>query len=98
VRELENIIEQAFVLCCGSIIELHHLPLELQPHPANGLGPGSMNLHAMEKHFIAESLRRCKGNRKKAAQELGIDVATLYRKIKLHGIEAPERDGRGRRH
>ncbi|MBI5062466.1 MAG: sigma 54-interacting transcriptional regulator, partial [Desulfatitalea sp.] len=97
VRELENIIEQAFVLCRGGIIELHHLPPELRPdEPGLGLG-GSMNLHGMEKHFIAETLRVCKGNRKRAASELGIDVATLYRKIKSHGIEVPEADGRGRR-
>ncbi len=31
VRELENIIEQAFVLCRGGMIELHHLPPELRP-------------------------------------------------------------------
>jgi PAS domain S-box-containing protein len=98
VRELENIIEQAFVLCRGGIIEWHHLPPELRPHRGTDPTPGgSMNLQAMEKHFIAESLRICQGNRKKAARELGIDVATLYRKIKAHGIEVPEVDGRGRR-
>ncbi|MBI5550037.1 MAG: sigma 54-interacting transcriptional regulator [Desulfobacterales bacterium] len=98
VRELENIIEQAFVLCRGGIIELRHLPPELRALGATGLTPsGSMNLNAMEKHFIAESLRICQGNRKKAAKELGIDVATLYRKIKAHAIEVPEADGRGRR-
>ncbi len=98
VRELENIIEQAFVLCRGGIIEMHHLPPELGAKGGRSPSPsGSLNLQAMEKYFIAESLRICKGNRKKAARELGIDAATLYRKIKSHAIEVPEADGRGRR-
>lgn len=97
VRELENIIEQAFVLCRNGIIELHHLPPDLRPDMATvGNTFGSMNLRAVEKHFIGEALSVFKGNRKKAAQALGIDVATLYRKIKAHQIETPNRDGRSR--
>lgn len=98
VRELENIIEQAFVLCRGGIIELHHLPRELRPAAASNpesLGP--MSLQAMESHLITETLRRYGGNRKRAARDLGIDTSTLYRKIAALGIEVPETDGRGRR-
>ena len=98
VRELENIIEQAFVLCRGGIIELHHLPPELRPTP--GQSPdsfGPLNLKTMEKHFISETLRYYNGNRQKAARDLGIDVSTLYRKIKIHQIDLPLTDGRGRR-
>ena len=58
VRELENIIEQAFVLCRSSIIELHHLPPELRPaSTGNPESFGPMNLKTMEKHFITETLR-----------------------------------------
>jgi len=98
VRELENIIEQAFVLCRGGMIELHHLPPELRPaipSTANGFGP--MSLDAMEKHLIMETLQRRGGNRTEAARDLGIDMSTLYRKIKHFGIDMPERDGRGMR-
>jgi PAS domain S-box-containing protein len=96
VRELENIIEQAFVLCRGGLIELHHLPPELRPAaaPESG-GPDPMSLGAMEKLLIAEALRRHHGNRKKASSQLGIDPATLYRKIRALDIETPNRDGRG---
>ncbi|MBR9980594.1 MAG: sigma 54-interacting transcriptional regulator [Desulfatitalea sp.] len=98
VRELENIIEQAFVLCRGGLIDLHHLPPEFRAEGANpGGGFGTRKLQAMERHFIAEALTAHHGNRKKAAADLGIDVATLYRKIKGHGIGVPDRDGRGRR-
>lgn len=98
VRELENIIEQAFVLCRGNMIELSHLPPELRPAGARATGAGQpMSLEAIEKLFITETLQRRLGNRKLAARDLGIHVSTLYRKIKALDIETPERDGRGRR-
>jgi PAS domain S-box-containing protein len=98
VRELENIIEQAFVLCRSGIIELHHLPPELRASPyasAEGLSP--MSLRTMEKLLITEILQRRSGNRKLAARDLGVDVSTLYRKIKAFGIDVPDSDGRRRR-
>jgi len=98
VRELENIIEQAFVLCRGGMIELHHLPPELRPSAsflADTTGP--MSLHTMKKILISEILRRHSGNRKRAALDLGIHVSTLYRKIKALRIDVPDSDGRGRR-
>jgi len=98
VRELENIIEQAFVLCRGGMIELNHLPPELRPSSDHGAQNGRpMSLEAIEKLFITEALHRCNGNRKQAARDLGINVSTLYRKIRTLGIETPEVDGRGRR-
>ena len=97
VRELENIIEQAFVLCRGGLIQLHHLPPELRPATTGGTTEsGPMNILAMEKHLINEALRRHGGNRKRASEDLGIDTSTLYRKIKALGIETPESDGRRR--
>ncbi len=98
VRELENIIEQAFVLCRGSMIELSHLPPELRPTSEHGLQDGMpMNLDALEKLFITETLQRHSGNRKRAARDLGINVSTLYRKIRILDIETPDSDGRGKR-
>ncbi len=98
VRELENIIEQAFVLCRGGMIELHHLPPELRPFGAAGTGQfRPTSLRAMEKQLITETLHRYHGNRSKAARELGIDASTLYRKIKALALEVPESDGRSRR-
>jgi len=83
VRELENIIEHAFVLCPSGWIELRHLPPELRPAgPSEGDLGGSMSLRSMEQHLIAAALRRHNGNRTRAARELGINVSTLYRKLK----------------
>lgn len=97
VRELENIIEQAFVLCRGGLIELNHLPPELRPATAAGRDERPMSLQAMERFLISETLQRRKGNRTDAARDLGINVSTLYRKIKDLKIESPGVDGRGRR-
>jgi transcriptional regulator with PAS, ATPase and Fis domain len=51
----------------------------------------------MEKLLITEILQRHNGNRKLSACDLGIDISTLYRKIKAFGIDTPESDGRNRR-
>ena len=95
VRELENIIEQAFVLSRGGLIELNHLPPELRPVETDNRGASKpMSLDSMEKFLIAEALRRYKGNRKKTAADLGINLSTLYRKIKMMNIQTPDIDGR----
>ena len=83
VRELENIIEQSFVMCRSGWIELHHLPPELRPASARTDGAGgSMRLRSMERQLIEAALERHKGNRTRTARELGIDPSTLYRKLK----------------
>lgn len=98
VRELENIIEHAFVLCRGGVIELNHLPPELRPSTAGRSDESQpMSLRGMEKFLIAETLQRRDGNRKQVARDLGIDVSTLYRKIKAFQIDLPNTDGRASR-
>jgi len=83
VRELENIIEHAFVLCRSGLINMPHLPPQLRPAAAGDLDAvHGMTLHAMEEVMIRRALRRQQGNKTKAAQELGIDASTLFRKVK----------------
>jgi len=90
VRELENVIEHAFVLCKTGLIEPHHLPPAIRGEtgrqPARG-GSG-MTLKALEAMHIADALRRHDGNRTAAARELGINPSTLFRKIKSLDIES----------
>ena len=96
VRELENIIERAFVLCSGGFIETRHLPASLRG-PSNAETPErwqGLTLEALEKVHIGDALRRHAGNRKAAARELGINPSTLYRKMKSLDIQLPEDDGR----
>jgi PAS domain S-box-containing protein len=97
-RELENIVEHAFVLCGGGIIETVHLPPEIRHGdevPAIQSRSG-MTLQDLEKTHISLALARNQGNRTAAANELGIHPSTLFRKLKDLGIEAPHRDGRSR--
>jgi PAS domain S-box-containing protein len=98
-RELENIIEHAFVLCRGGFIELQHLPAELLESvgpPNLQVQPGA-TLQSIVAYHIVDALRRHDGNRKAVAKELGIHATTLARKMKAYGIEAPPRDGRSQR-
>jgi PAS domain S-box-containing protein len=97
VRELENIIEQALVLCRGGLIEIEHLPPELRPQGLlSGGGSACMTIFEMERQLIVLALQRNRGNRRKTANELGIDTSTLFRKIRSLGIETPPFDGRRR--
>ncbi len=95
VRELQNIIEHAFVLCHEGLIQPGHLPPYLSASGFLG-GEGGVNLKAMEKMLIAGALCRHNGNRSLAARELGINTSTLYRKIRALEINVPKTDGRSR--
>lgn len=98
IRELENIIEHAFVLCRGGLIELEHLPSHLRGTSAREgfSATAGMTLSDAERLLICDALRRNRGNRTAAARQLGIHTSTLFRKAKALGIELPEADGRNR--
>jgi PAS domain S-box-containing protein len=97
VRELENILEQAFVLCRSGLIEMNHLPLHLRNvDSAEGEHTGSLPLAALEKLSIEQALQRNQGNRRQTAAELGINPSTLYRKIRSYDIVTPPQDGRSK--
>ncbi len=94
VRELENVIEYAFVLCHGRIIEMVHLPEELQAF-ARKLGngrdqPDGSKLRWAEADMIRSVLDRTEGRVGRAARELGISRTTLWRKMKRYGISHHE--------
>lgn len=83
VRELENAIEHAFVMCHGSEIKPEHLP----PHiAAEAVCPNGNSHTTEEKDLILEALKRYRGNRSKAAAEMGMHRSTLWRKMKTLGI------------
>jgi transcriptional regulator with PAS, ATPase and Fis domain len=89
VRELENIIEHAFVMCKGDVIELRHLPSELIERSKETLleeKEVDRPLQRAEAESIRKVLERNRGNRLRTARELGMDRTTLWRKIKRYGI------------
>jgi PAS domain S-box-containing protein len=96
VRELENIIEHAFVLCTGGMIQAHHLPDELQPKTSAAQRETLDLLGEYEKKLILNALRRNQWNRLETAKELGIHKTTLFRKIRKLRIDLPAMDGRSR--
>ncbi len=99
VRELQNILEHAFVLCPRGTIQPQHLPPYLRPRSGyDSSAPGEeMNLARVEERLIRQALSKHQGNRSLAARDLGIDPSTLYRKIKRYEIDVPATDGRSRR-
>jgi PAS domain S-box-containing protein len=97
VRELENIIEHAFVLCRSGMIGMRHLPDNLRPEEGAARQVDTASLPELEGRFIIEALRRNGWNRERTARELGMHKTTLWRKIKRLGLELPAKDGRNRR-
>jgi len=89
VRELENIIEHAFILCKGIEIKVIHLPRYLLSSAGKDLGKESIRIQRLadlEKGVIQETLEKHKGDKGRAAEELGVHRSTLWRKMKKHGI------------
>ncbi|MBN1481343.1 PAS domain-containing protein [candidate division KSB1 bacterium] len=93
IRELENIIEHAFVLCNTVIIQPEHLPSELIESSPTETSNHS-NLQQIEADYIYNTLEKNNWNRAKAAADLGIHKSTLFRKIKKFNIQLPPVDGR----
>jgi two-component system, NtrC family, response regulator HydG len=83
VRELENALERATALARSDRIGVDDLPPEVGVPLAPDVSTGEIRTLAdVERDYIAAALRASGGNRAKAAEQLGIGVATLYRKLK----------------
>ena len=94
VRELQNAIEYAVVLAREGMIGVKGLPAEIQLPAAlqqaeiSGLPrKGVQSLDDLERTAILQALAECRGNKKKAAELLGIQRPTLYNKLKRYAIE-----------
>lgn len=81
VRELENLIEHAFILCHGGLIKPEHLPGELRGH-AGRLLEKAGSLDDLERAYLRQLMKRHQGDRVRAAAELGIHPVTLWRKLR----------------
>ena len=108
IRELEHVIERAYVLCNGDTITSDHLPVEImsagkqqettfepvsqQPAKVEPLAPHAVESEEDEIARIIDALRRTAGNKAKAARLLGVDRSTLYRKISGYNIDLSDLD------
>jgi PAS domain S-box-containing protein len=99
IRELENAVERAFILCNEGRIGIEHLPEELTARgAAAGAASGARSAHdILDAQAIHAALERNAFNRLAAAKELGIHKTTLFRRMKKLEISLPEHDGRSRR-
>jgi PAS domain S-box-containing protein len=97
VRELENAVEHAFVICGGNVIRLEDLPPHIRGERLEPLSPltdapdpastPARPLHEAEAAAIRDALERHDHGRNRAASELGISRSTLWRKMKRYGID-----------
>ncbi|MDH3252084.1 MAG: sigma-54 dependent transcriptional regulator [Ignavibacteria bacterium] len=95
IRELENVIERAAILCQNNIIEPRDLSLSTSPmmlpssaHAENKIGT-ALPLKEIERMHIEGVLRSFRGNKTESAKVLGISLKTLYTKIQQYQIKLP---------
>jgi two-component system NtrC family response regulator len=91
VRELENVLERALILCRTDILDLRDLPDHLlapapPSRPAQVVQPGESPLETAERHALEETLRKYAGHRERTAQALGISRRTLQYRLKKYGL------------
>jgi DNA-binding NtrC family response regulator len=88
VRELENFMERAVALCTGQTIRMEHMPEDIcQMAGKIRHASGFMTLEENEREYIKWVLEQVEGNKTRAAEILGIDRVSLWRKLKRYHIQ-----------
>lgn len=91
VRELQNMIEHAFILCHGPVIHVSHFPKDTRETMLTPTFKTVLPIPCgLLEHAECEQIKRLlvlnRFSRKDTAKELGIDVSTLWRKMKRFGL------------
>jgi DNA-binding NtrC family response regulator len=90
VRELENVIERALALENGPVIREEDLPefiRDLSVETYRQRFSGTPTIEEQERRYIKWVLDKCEGNKTRAAQIMGIDRVSLWRKLKRYGMD-----------
>ena len=90
IRELENILEHAVAMCRTDVIHVHDLPSDLSEikiYSYQKSADNLLKLDELEHDYISHVLQITGGARKATADILGIDRASLWRKMKKYGLE-----------
>jgi DNA-binding NtrC family response regulator len=86
VRELENVVERAVVLCNGSLITAKHLPINVGGAAKASIRIPGSTLDEIERHSILMTLEACGGSTAQAAHMLGVSVRKIQYKLHEYGI------------
>jgi transcriptional regulator with PAS, ATPase and Fis domain len=98
IRQLENAIEHAFVMCFGDTINLEELPDEIKsdwsgavrlPTEKKQSLPTQKPRGFVTREQLLDVLEQCRWNKSEAARQLGVDRTTIWRKMKKLGIQPP---------
>ena len=89
VRQLRNVLRYACAVCDSNLIQVSHLPEQLQHHRLDG--PTIDGCTSPERQALLDALVRHRWKPTAAAKALGISRATLYRRVHQHGIDMPGR-------
>jgi two-component system response regulator AtoC len=89
IRELQNVLERSVILSDGPEIGSDHFPKDLMEPRVNvfGLLQEQPTLEELERRYIFETLKTCRGNKVLTCERLGISTTTLWRKLKQYGVE-----------
>jgi DNA-binding NtrC family response regulator len=90
VRELENIMERAVAVCQTEVIQVRDLPpdlMDLELHSYQASESALLSLEELERNYIDHILKLTGGVRTRTAEILGIDRASLWRKMKKYGLD-----------
>ena len=104
VRELRNVLERAAILCDGGLIAAEHLALRpsaaapqqtgVPPPAAADTAPTPNDLNSVERAMILKALKDAAFNKSVAAKALGLTRAQLYVRLRKHGLDKLDRNGR----
>lgn len=86
VRELRNVIEHAFIIGDGEVLDIQDLTPELRGEPPPGEEIEARSLQLDERERLLAALNQHKGRKAAAAAELGISRSTLWRKLYQYGL------------
>ncbi|HHT9129336.1 MAG TPA: sigma-54-dependent transcriptional regulator [Candidatus Brocadiaceae bacterium] len=101
IRELQNVIERAVILCKGSVITAEHLPVSivrgsytvekdkyqaLDTSVQFDIPPHGLSLDALEKQLVNQALEKSKNNKTKAAKLLGLTRGTFRYRLQKYGL------------
>jgi DNA-binding NtrC family response regulator len=85
IRELRHAVERAVILCEGKVLEYGDLITDLSGH-GHTMDDSTLNLQEMERRYILKAISKNRGNITRAAEDLGLARAALYRRLHKHGL------------